>query len=206
MTPKPSPKEDADSDARRGDPALFRQLVDQHYEDLFRFAISLAKSPIDASDLTQETFLVFASKGGQLRERSKAKSWLFTTLYHEFLRKKRKDGRLVFTESSESFDGSDADHFVGDKSADQKLVLEALSSLDENFRAPLSLFYLEGMQYREIAEILDIPIGTVMSRLSRAKLALRKAMEDPKEAERWARERADDSSGSGENSSKEVRR
>jgi len=174
------------------DPAFFQKVVNLYYEDLYRFAMSLAKSVADASDLTQETFFVFAAKGSQLRDRSKAKSWLFTTLYHEFLRRRRKDGRLVFTEDAESYDGRDASQFDGDNRFDSQLVVKALSTLDENYRAPLTLFYLQGIPYKEIAEMLDVPIGTVMSRLSRAKVALRKAMEDPNESERWAIEHADE--------------
>ncbi len=180
-----------ESDPPGRDPAFFQKVVNQYYEDLYRFAMSLAKSTADASDLTQETFFVFAAKGSQLRDKSKAKSWLFTTLYHEFLRRRRKDGRLVFTEDAESYDGRDASQSEGDKRFDSQLVLEALSTLDENYRVPLTLFYLQGMAYKEIAEMLDVPIGTVMSRLSRAKSALRKAMEDPKESERWAIENTD---------------
>ena len=59
----------------------FQQLVDRQYEPLFRFALSLTRSEADAADLTQQTFFLWASKGHQLRDRSKAKSWLFTTLY-----------------------------------------------------------------------------------------------------------------------------
>lgn len=170
------------------DSAFFQSLVNQYYEDLFRFALSLAKSEADASDLTQETFFVFASKGNQLREKSKAKSWLFTTLYHEFLRRRRKDGRLVFTEESEPFDGGGQSDDTS-QVVDSRTVLDALATLDETHRAPLTLFYLQGYAYREIAEILDLPIGTVMSRLSRAKTALRKAMADPKLGARIAAQR-----------------
>ena len=58
----------------------FEQLVDQQYAPLYRFALSLAKSEADAADLTQQTFFLWASKGDQLRDSSKAKAWLFTTL------------------------------------------------------------------------------------------------------------------------------
>ena len=180
------------SDPSNQDPSFFQQVVGLHYEDLYRFAMSLAKSSADASDLTQETFYVFAEKGSQLRDKAKAKSWLFTTLYHEFLRRRRKDGRLVFTEDTETYDGRDAHQAEGSERFDSQLVVEALSTLEDNFRVPLTLFYLQNMAYKEIAEMLDVPIGTVMSRLSRGKEALRKVMEDPKEAKRWAIENAEE--------------
>src|SRR6266542_5334704 len=72
----------------------FEQLVDRQYVPLFRFALSLSKSEADAADLTQQTFFLWASKGDQLRDRSKAKSWLFTTLYREFLGRRRHEVRF----------------------------------------------------------------------------------------------------------------
>ena len=72
----------------------FQRLVDQQYVALYRFAFSLAKSEADAADLTQQTFFLWASKGEQLRDRSKAKSWLFTTLYREFLNRHRHEVRF----------------------------------------------------------------------------------------------------------------
>ena len=68
----------------------FSQLVDRQYVPLFRFALSLAKSEADAADLTQQTFFLWASKGHQLRDPSKVKTWLFTSLYREFLGRQRQ--------------------------------------------------------------------------------------------------------------------
>jgi len=63
----------------------FQELVDAHYQPLYRFAYSLAKNPDKAADLVQQTYCIWAQKGDQLKDRSKAKTWLFTTLYREFL-------------------------------------------------------------------------------------------------------------------------
>src|SRR5207342_1124080 len=63
----------------------FEMIVGEHYEPLFRFALSLTRSESDARDLTQQTFYVWATKGHQLREISKVKAWLFTTLHRVFL-------------------------------------------------------------------------------------------------------------------------
>jgi len=168
-------------------PDDFEDLVNRYYEDLFRFAYSLAKGEADAADLTQETFYIFAQKGNQINDRAKAKSWLFTTLYREFLRKRGRDGRMVLSEDGEPYNSEDAIGSTVDRDTDSSAVREALALLDESYRAPLTLFYLEGFAYREIAEVLDIPIGTVMSRLSRGKEALRQAMADPKLAERMVK-------------------
>src|ERR1035438_2132394 len=71
----------------------FTQLVDAHYAPLYRFALSLARNGSDAGDLVQQTFFIWATKGHGIRELSKAKSWLFTTLYREFLCARRRDSR-----------------------------------------------------------------------------------------------------------------
>jgi RNA polymerase sigma-70 factor (ECF subfamily) len=156
----------------------FAQLVDAHYAPLYRFALSLARNGSDAGDLVQQTFFIWATKGHGLRELSKAKSWLFTTLYREFLRGRRRDSR---SSSLEDLPPTERDPAAEDvdrvSKMDAALVMSALQTVDEAFRAPLTLFYLEDMSYQEIAEALEVPIGTVMSRLSRGKSQLRMALE-----------------------------
>src|SRR5471032_3626091 len=76
----------------------FAQLVDAHYAPLYRFGLSLARNSADAGDLVQQTFFIWATKGHGLREASKVKSWLFTTLYREFLRGRRRDARATSIE------------------------------------------------------------------------------------------------------------
>jgi RNA polymerase sigma factor (sigma-70 family) len=153
---------------------VFPQLVETYYAALYRFALSLTKSSADASDLTQQTFFVWATKGETLRDIAKAKSWLFTTLYREFLRGRRRDSRVSAIEdlSPAQQDLPDADADVIGK-MDARLVMEALQEVEPVFREPLTLFYLQDLSYIEIAEILSVPIGTVMSRLSRGKAHLR---------------------------------
>ena len=156
----------------------FAQLVEAHYAPLYRFALSLSRNGSDAGDLVQQTFFLWATKGHGLRELSKAKSWLFTTLYREFLRGRRRDSRSSFLEDLPVGDkdpvAEDVDRVA---KIDAASVMVALQTVDEAFRAPLTLFYLEDMSYQEIAETLDVPIGTVMSRLSRGKAQLRAALE-----------------------------
>jgi RNA polymerase sigma factor (sigma-70 family) len=154
----------------------FQELVDAHYEALFRFASSLTRDPDRAADLVQETFRIWAEKGDQLRDRSKAKTWLFTTLYHEFLSQHRKASRFSDEPVEKVAGDLCANEGDADRLMDGQRVLELLGALDETFRAPLALFYLQQHSYKEIAEILEIPIGTVMSRISRAKDMLRRQM------------------------------
>ena len=72
----------------------FEQLVSDYYQPLYRFALSLAERESEAYDLTQQTFFLWAAKGEQLRDRSKVKSWLFTTLHREFLGSRRRTTRF----------------------------------------------------------------------------------------------------------------
>lgn len=155
----------------------FEQLVDAHYQALFRFAVSLSKNRETAADLVQQTFCIWAQKGDQLRDRSKAKTWLFTTLHREFLSHVRKSKRYSDEELTEAVAGRvEASEDETDRQMDGQRAVELLGHLDETFRAPITLFYLQQHSYKEIAAILDIPIGTVMSRISRAKEMLRKRM------------------------------
>lgn len=157
----------------------FEQLVDAHYQALYRFALSLAKNPDTASDLVQQTFCIWAQKGDQLRDRARAKTWLFTTLYREFLSHARKAKRFSDQELTEAVAGRiESTEDDADRQMDGQRALELLGKLDENFRAPITLFYLQQHSYKEIAEILDIPIGTVMSRLHRGRKAMEKALHD----------------------------
>lgn len=155
----------------------FTQLVDAHYAALYRFALSLARNSADACDLTQQTFYVWATKGHALRDGSKVKTWLFTTLYREFLRGRRRGARTTaladLPPGEEDPPAAEVNLAAG---MDAQAVVEALQEVDEAFRVPLTLFYLEDLQYQEIADMLEVPIGTVMSRLSRGKVQLRAAM------------------------------
>jgi len=157
------------------DELSFENIVNLHYEPLYRFALTLSRSEADACDLTQQTFYRWATKGGQLRDKSKVKPWLFTTLHREFLGQRRHEDKFQKMEIS-VVDESElaANSPLPEKQIDGASVMEVLQTLAETYRAPLALFYLEDNSYRDIAEILDVPIGTVMSRIARGKDLLRK--------------------------------
>jgi RNA polymerase sigma-70 factor, ECF subfamily len=154
--------------------AQFIEVVDAHYASLYRFALGLVANANDASDLVQQTFLIWARKCDTLRDGSKAKSWLFTTLYREFLRLRSHDGRARSLEElpdgCREIAAQEIDHARRLDAAD---VMAALGKVNEPYRAPLILYYLDNFSYHEIAETLDVPLGTVMSRLSRGKAQLR---------------------------------
>jgi RNA polymerase sigma-70 factor (ECF subfamily) len=153
----------------------FQTLVDAHYESLYRFALSLSRREADACDLVQQTFSQWARKGHQLRDPSLVKTWLFTTLRREFLATVRKSARYA-DEPPDEEEGALEPHQA--ESLDAAEVMECLQKLPLEYREPLTLFYLKDVSYQEIAAILDVPIGTVMSRLSRGKARLRKMLTD----------------------------
>jgi RNA polymerase sigma factor (sigma-70 family) len=152
----------------------FEQIVDAHYQGLYRFALSMCKREATAQDLVQQTFLQWAKKGNSLRDASKVKTWLFTTIYREWLGIARREKKYEQVEFEPDLHGSVQNDDEGkNPRVDSVTLQKALEQLDPNYRAPLVLFYLKELSYRDIAETLGLPIGTVMSRLSRAKDNLR---------------------------------
>lgn len=155
----------------------FEQIVDAHYQGLHRFALSMCRREATAQDLVQQTFLQWARKGHSLRDPAKVKTWLFTTIYREWLSIARREKKYEQVEFEPELHGSaQMDDDGGHPHVDSAVLQTALGQLDPNYRAPLVLFYLKELSYREIAETLGIPIGTVMSRLSRGKDHLRQIL------------------------------
>jgi len=156
----------------------FEALVDAYYRPLYQFAMSLTRREADASDITQQTFAIWAAKGHQLRDPSKVKTWLFTTLHREFLNTHRKQQHFRHDELDEQKEDLPFIEQATEQQLDATIVLDALARLSETYQAPLSLFYLGEHSYHEIAEILEIPIGTVQSRISRGKAQLQRVLID----------------------------
>ncbi|MBN1403996.1 MAG: RNA polymerase sigma factor [Opitutales bacterium] len=154
----------------------FAELARQYYQPLYRFALSLARNESDASDLVQQTFLIWARKGHSLRESSKVKSWLFTTLYREYLRVRRRISPFIHQEPEVLEAELPSVEPEALTAFDANQAVDSLQEVDDIYRAPLTLYYLEHMSYKEIADSLSIPIGTVMSRLSRGKTQLKNAL------------------------------
>ena len=157
------------------------QLIDAHYEALYRYAYRLSGSAADAEDLTQETFGKALARLPQLREPDRAKAWLFRILRNLYLHKVRdqKRHKIVPLDKVGDLPGPGAEEVP---EIDPAKLQQALNELDEAFRTPIILFYFEEFSYRDIAEQMDLPIGTVMSRLARAKAYLRSRLAPPDES------------------------
>ncbi len=145
----------------------FENLVTRHYGPLYQFAFSLTRDEAEACDLTQQTFCIWAAKGHQLRDVTKVKTWLFTTLHREFLGSRRRQTRFPHIELEYAAAELPVVSPATINQLDSEQLLQALGQLDEIYRAAVMLFYLEDHSYNEIAEILGIPLGTVKSRLTR---------------------------------------
>ena len=147
-------------------------LVEQHYESLYRYAYRLSGAQADAEDLTQDAFCKAQSQLSQLRDPERAKPWLFSILRNAYLQRARTD-RAHRQISLETVGDVACEFPVEAPEVGPEQLQVALNELPEEFRTPVILFYFEEMSYRDIADQMDLPIGTVMSRLARAKAHLR---------------------------------
>lgn len=160
--------------------SLFEQEALPHMNALYSFAVRLCRDRDDASDLLQETFLKGYRFFDKFESGTNCKAWLFRILKNTYINQYRKDKKepdtieydtieefydLIRSESSES---TDLQKRIFDNLLDDEISM-ALDSLPESFRTAIILCDLEGMTYDEISEILECPIGTVRSRLHRAR-------------------------------------
>jgi RNA polymerase sigma-70 factor (ECF subfamily) len=147
-------------------------LVEAHYAPLYRYAYRLSGSGIDAEDLVQETFCQAQAKLAQLRDWDRAQAWLFSILRNIYLHRVRssKVEKLVSLDGMAEIPDRVPEPLPAVEPAQ---LQDALNQLPEGFRTPVILFYFEDFSYRDIAEHMDLPLGTVMSRLARAKAFLR---------------------------------
>lgn len=154
----------------------FDAIVREYYEPLFRFALSLVHVETDAWDLTQQTFYVWATKGHQLRDVSRVKSWLFTTLHRSFLVARKR--QTIFSGDTLEDVLRQLPGLYAEPSnyPDYSKVLPALAKVDDIYQVALALYYLKGCSYQGIAAILGVPLGTVKSRIARGIAQLRELL------------------------------
>jgi RNA polymerase sigma-70 factor (ECF subfamily) len=173
------------------DRAHFADLAMEHMDSLYAGALRMTRNAADAEDLVQETYLKAYRGFEGFEEGTNLKAWLYRIMTNTFINRYRQQKRRP--EESDIADIEDfylyrrlggIDEARISKSAEDTLlelftddeVKDALESLPETFRMAVLLADVEGFAYKEIAEILDIPIGTVMSRLHRGRKALQKRL------------------------------
>lgn len=160
----------------------FEYYFNNNYDALSSFAFKLAKNKMDADDLIQETAVKAYKNFNRFVEGSSFKNWSFTILKNTFLSKyrKRKKMNVVNLPIDEMEIAINAELPIEDHSAETiKAVTQSIELLSEKSKEPFVMF-LEGYRYKEIAESLDIPIGTVKSRIRFARTKLRKILTDKK--------------------------
>jgi RNA polymerase sigma-70 factor (ECF subfamily) len=175
------------------DQAKFAEQAMEFMPSLYTAALRMTRNPADAEDLVQETYLKAYRGFGGFQEGTNLKAWLYRILTNTFINSYRAKRRRPAESDIEDVEELYLYHRLGGLEAvaagrsaeDQVLeqvtdaeVKEALESLPEQFRIAVLLGDVEGFSYKEIAEILDIPIGTVMSRLHRGRKALQKRLYD----------------------------
>ncbi len=148
------------------------QLVADHHRGVFGYAFWLTGSIHDAEDLTQQVFLIAQQRLGQLRNSASVRTWLFAILRGCFGKSCRKRRPVLAGSVALNMD-TVAEHTSPELDIDPEHLHQVLGQLPDRYRLVLMMFYFEDLSYREIAEHLDLPIGTVMSRLARAKSQLR---------------------------------
>lgn len=179
---------------RRGDMQAFGLLVAKYQDRIFNMIFRMCHRRADAEDLAQEAFLRALERIGQFRGQSKFYTWLFRIAANLAISHRRRAGRVKFQSLSnpDGFAGSQAEELTA-KMADKRQrgpaaaitaadsarrVSDALDELDEDFRMVVVLRDMESMDYAEIATVVDVPVGTVKSRLHRARCALRDKLID----------------------------
>jgi RNA polymerase sigma-70 factor, ECF subfamily len=175
------------------DQADFADDAMEFAPQLFSAAMRMTRNAADAEDLVQETYLKAYRAYDSFQEGTNLKAWLYRILTNTYINKYRKDSRrptevdlgvvedLYLYRRIGSEESAEVSRTTEDRVLDglvESDIKKAVEALPENFRIPVLLADLEGLSYQEIADILDIPIGTVMSRLHRGRKAMQKALWD----------------------------
>jgi RNA polymerase sigma-70 factor, ECF subfamily len=168
-----------------GDRAFENEAL-SYLDALYGTALRLTRRPQDAEDLVQDTFLKAFRASSQFERGTNLKAWLFTILHNTFRNMRRHDGRSPIDVNSETVE--QAADYAGDERTPEQLLTRAtldtelqaaLDALPEAFRQAVWLRDVEEFSYAEIAKIMDVPIGTVMSRISRGRRMLHDRLSRP---------------------------
>ncbi len=170
--------------ATAGSTVSIAALVARHHVELYGYAFGLTGDRIDAEDLVQQVFLVAHARLHQLQQPAAARGWLYTILRNTYLKDRRRQSNRPGVDPEVDLDTLPDDRIEDNEDnleiegIDREQLQAALNALPDEFRVVVLMFYFEDSSYRQIAEQLGIPSGTVMSRLSRAKQFLRQRLRE----------------------------
>ena len=157
----------------------FEKHLSPYVPILYKSAIRMCGNPENAQDLVQETLYAAIKHFDQLKDPEKTKSWMFSILRNLFLREIEKTKKRVEIEFDSICDRLSGGHNIEEEFLRAELkssIRDVLNTLEEKLRLPLTKFFFDGLSYKEISDCMNIPIGTVMSRIARAKVHLKKEL------------------------------
>lgn len=167
------------SRARGGDREAFGELVEQYRDNVYRLAYRMCGNAYDADEAAQEAFVAAWRALPNFRGDAKFSTWLYrltTNAAIDVMRREKRHQTVGDGEMIEVADDADSPQETVERTEQQEAVQEALATLSEEYREVLLLRYMEELDYAEIAEVLQLPSGTVKSRINRAKAALKNAL------------------------------
>ena len=168
------------------DASLIESLIDEYGTELFRFCRKLTYSEHDAEELYQDTFLKAMDLNDRIDVNNNPKSYLLSIAVSLWNNKKRKYARRNRIAPTESFDMEESHQIASDDSTPEEALLKkelyatvnkCIDALDEKMRVPILLFYNSQLSVEKIAQIIDVPVGTVKSRLHKARALIKEQME-----------------------------
>ncbi len=167
------------SRARGGDRDAFGELVEQYRDNVYRLAYRMCGNAYDADEAAQEAFVAAWRALPNFRGDAKFSTWLYrltTNAAIDVMRREKRHQTVGDGEMKEVADDADSPQETVERTEQQEAVQKALATLSEEYREVLLLRYMEELDYAEIAEVLQLPSGTVKSRINRAKAALKTAL------------------------------
>jgi RNA polymerase sigma-70 factor (ECF subfamily) len=159
-------------------PEIFEAEAMQHINDLYRTALRLTRDGTDADDLVQETYMQAWKSFDNYELGTNCRAWLYKILFNKFdhfRRKKYTQAKYIQEADELVFENASFKAPLPEELTDTE-VIRALNKLPEHYRSVVLLADVHEFDYKEVAAILDIPIGTVMSRLSRARGQLKRSL------------------------------
>ena len=182
----PAPVDDADlvGQVLAGRPDAFTGLVERYDRAVYHLALRTLRDPEEAKDVTQETFFKAYRSLHTYRPAKRFSTWIFAICYHAAIDRINRRKRYTSDEMPDYADTAPGPEALAVRQAEAAGLQAAIDALPDKYRAVITLYHLQGKQYEEIAQVLNLPLGTVKTHLHRAKDMLRKLLAEYSEQNR----------------------